>query len=66
MEFVLQQIRAGRVMRNVTLDQLASLTGLPVRYLEELEECRIDPQLSSLVKIASALNLTVRIGDISI
>lgn len=66
MDFVMQQLRAQRQMRNVTLDQLSGLTGLPVRFLEELEQNRVDPPLSSLVKITSALNVTVSIGDIRI
>jgi transcriptional regulator with XRE-family HTH domain len=66
MESVLQQIRAQRLMRKVTLGQLSGLTGLPVSFLEQLEEYKVDPPLSSLVKITSALNVTVRIGDISI
>lgn len=66
MELVLKQIRAHRQMRNVSLEQLSSLTGFSVKYLEDLEEGRVDPPLSCLVKIASVLNVTVKIGDITI
>ena len=54
-----EKIHMYRKQSKKTLNQMAEITGLSASYLSQLERNRIDPSLSSLRKIASALEMPV-------
>jgi len=49
------RIRQFRQHKNLTLNQLATMTDLTASYISQIERDIIDPSLSSLRKIATAL-----------
>ncbi|WZL71982.1 helix-turn-helix domain-containing protein [Clostridiaceae bacterium 35-E11] len=52
-------IRNMRKSNNKTISELAALTGLSVGYISQVERNLIEPSLSSLRKIAKALDVPV-------
>ena len=54
-----QRIRSFRLDRRMTLEEVASKTGLTRSWLSKVENFRVTPSLPSLGKIASALGVTV-------
>jgi transcriptional regulator with XRE-family HTH domain len=54
-----QRIRSFRLDRRLTLEEVASKTGLTRSWLSKVENFRVTPSLPSLGKIASALGVTV-------
>lgn len=52
-------IRNIRKSNNKTLSDIAKITGLSIGYISQLERNIIEPSLSSLRKIAKALNVPV-------
>jgi transcriptional regulator with XRE-family HTH domain len=54
---ICDRIRDFRLMRNMTLDNLASLTGLTKGYLSRIENSGKAPPISTLAKIAAALKV---------
>lgn len=53
------KIRSLRFQQRVTLRELAGKTGLSASFFSQLERDRLSPSISSLEKIAEALNTTV-------
>lgn len=53
------KIRDFRKQRQKTLSAIADLTGLSVSYISQLERGNLEPSLSSLRKIADALDVPV-------
>jgi DNA-binding XRE family transcriptional regulator len=52
-----EHIRSLRKEKNITLADLAEVTNLSAGYLSQVERGLVDPSLSSLRKIADALNV---------
>ncbi|MCQ1531518.1 helix-turn-helix domain-containing protein [Lutispora saccharofermentans] len=52
-----ENIRNIRKSNNMTISELAELTGLSVGYISQLERNLIEPSLSSLRKVAKALEV---------
>ena len=48
-----------RVKKKLTLRQLSKLTGITKSTLNNIENNRVDPKLSQLVKIAKVLNISI-------
>ena len=53
------QLRKWRKQRGLTLVQLAELSGLHFVSIARLEGGKLDPQLSTLLKLCEALNITL-------
>ena len=53
------RLKEVRATRNLTLKELAELTGLSVSYLSDIERGRTTPSLNTLQLLATALNMTV-------
>lgn len=53
------RIREIRHKKGMTLNELSRLTGVTASYLSQLERDIIEPSLSSLRKIAGALNVPI-------
>ena len=53
------RLKALREERDMTQADLAKRAGVSPGYIARLETLRHDPKLSTLVKIAKALNVTV-------
>ena len=54
-----QRIRSVRADRQLTLEQLAELTGLTKSALSKFENFRVTPSLGALASIAEALGVTM-------
>jgi transcriptional regulator with XRE-family HTH domain len=54
-------IQLARTKRKLTQIQLAKRAGISVSYLSLLERSRRDPPLSTLEKVAAALNMPLEI-----
>ena len=54
-----QKIRALRVERGMTLDDVVSKTGLTRSWLSKVENFRVTPSLPALIQIAETLGVTV-------
>jgi transcriptional regulator with XRE-family HTH domain len=54
-----QRIKTERRKKNLTLEQIASRTGLTRSVLSKVENFRVTPSLPALAKIAQALGTTV-------
>lgn len=52
-------IRELRKSKNISLRELESLTGISKGHLSKIERQSIDPSLSTLVRIATALKVKV-------
>lgn len=55
-EILLREIREER---NMTLDTLAKLTGMSKGHLSRIERKETDPTITSLARIALALNVDI-------
>lgn len=52
-------IREIRKEKNITLDTLAKLTGMSKGHLSRIERKETDPTITSLARIALALNVDI-------
>ncbi|HHV78611.1 MAG TPA: cupin domain-containing protein [Firmicutes bacterium] len=59
-EWLGKEIRRIRKARNVSLKELASLSGLTFGYIAQIERGEVSPSISSLRRIASALHITLQ------
>ena len=53
------QLRKWRKQRGLTLKQLAELSGVHFVSIARLEGEKLDPQLSTLLKLCEALDITL-------
>lgn len=60
MKEVYENIRKVRKEKNLTLADLSKMTGLSTSYLSQVERQNCDVTLTSLAKIASALDIDIR------
>jgi transcriptional regulator with XRE-family HTH domain len=56
---IVENIKQTRLAAGISLDRLAKLTGLTKGYLSKIENAEKVPPFSTLVKIASALNVDI-------
>jgi transcriptional regulator with XRE-family HTH domain len=56
---VAERVRAGRAQRGWTLDQLAARSGVSRRLLVGIEQTDANPSLSTLLKLAAALGVSL-------
>ena len=52
------KLREIRKEKNMTVPELSRISGVPVRTIEDLEK-RGDGRVSTLIKLANALNVTL-------
>lgn len=57
-----QRIRELRLAKGMNQDEFAAAAGIHRTHPSKLENAQIDPQLSTLVKVATALG--VEVGDL--
>lgn len=57
-EAVSHNLRAAREQRNLSLDQLASLTGVSKSMLRQIETGKSSPTISTIWKIANGLRIS--------
>lgn len=62
-DFVSARIKELRVNANLTQDDLARLSGLPLRYVSHLESGRHSPSRKTLEKLATALKVGLETFD---
>jgi transcriptional regulator with XRE-family HTH domain len=53
------RVRAGRVQRRWTLDELAARSGLSRRLIVQIEQAEANPSVATLLKLAAALGVTL-------
>ena len=51
-----QRLRILRKKKNLTLDELANLTGFDVEFLSKIEANDVHPQLGTVIKLSKALD----------
>ncbi len=56
-----QKIKQLRTEKNISRAEFARISGVPLRTLEDIENANknVDPRLSTLLKIVSALDITL-------
>lgn len=59
---IAQRIKHYRLANNLTLDEVAKLTGFTKGLLSKIENKKVSPPVSTLVKIAKALGISL--GDL--
>ena len=57
--FIPSTLRRYRNQRHLTLDNVSGIAGMSVQHLSEIESSKRDPRLSSIERIADALELAV-------
>ncbi|GII87293.1 transcriptional regulator [Sphaerisporangium siamense] len=63
---IASNVRAQRAHRGLTLDALAARSGVSRGMLVQIEQCRTNPSVSTLTRIADALGVTVaRLVEVS-
>ena len=61
-----KQLVLARENRGLTQKEFAMKLGYDVEWIVNLEQGKIDPPLSLIVKAAKELNWSFKIGDVSI
>ena len=56
------RLRVARLSKGLTLENVASVTGLTQGYLSKLERDQVSPSVASLVAVCAAVGL--RVGDL--
>lgn len=56
-----QKIKQLRVKKNISRSEFSRISGVPLRTLEDIENANknVDPHLSTVLKIVSALDITL-------
>ena len=57
--FIPAAIRRYRNQRHLTLENVSGIAGMSVQHLSEIESSKCDPRLSSIERIADAMELAV-------
>jgi DNA-binding XRE family transcriptional regulator len=57
--FIPSTIRRFRNQRHLTLENVSGIAGMSVQHLSEIESSKRDPRLSSIERIADAMDLAV-------
>ena len=57
--YIPSTIRRYRNQRHLTLENVSGIAGMSVQHLSEIESSKRDPRLSSIERIADAMELTV-------
>ena len=59
LSFIPSTIRRYRNQRRLTLENVSEVAGMSVQHLSEIESSKCDPRLSSIERIADAMELAV-------
>jgi len=57
--FIPSTLRRYRNQRHLTLENVSGIAGMSVQHLSEIESSKRDPRLSSIERIAEAMELAV-------
>ncbi len=57
--YIPSTIRRYRNQRHLTLENVSGMAGMSVQHLSEIESSKRDPRLSSIERIADAMELAV-------
>jgi transcriptional regulator with XRE-family HTH domain len=57
--FIPSTLRRFRNQRHLTLENVSGIAGMSVQHLSEIESSKRDPRLSSIERIADAMELAV-------
>ena len=57
--FIPSTLRRYRNQRRLTLENVSGIAGMSVQHLSEIESSKRDPRLSSIERIADAMELAV-------
>lgn len=57
--FIPSELRRQRLKRKLTLELVSGRAGISLQHLSEIESAKRDPRLTSIERIADAMNLTV-------
>ena len=57
--YIPSTLRRYRNQRHLTLENVSSIAGMSVQHLSEIESSKRDPRLSSIERIADAMELAV-------
>ena len=57
--FIPSTLRRYRNQRHLTLENVSGIAGMSVQHLSEIESSKRDPRLSSIERIADAMDLAV-------
>ena len=57
--YIPSTLRRYRNQRRLTLENVSGIAGMSVQHLSEIESCKRDPRLSSIERIADAMELAV-------
>lgn len=55
-----KKIRSLRKLRGFTQEELGEKAGISYKFIGQIERAEVNPSLSSLIKIAKALNVNVK------
>ena len=58
--YIPSTIRRYRNQRHLTLENFSGISGMSVQHLSEIESSKRDPRLSSIGRIADAMELAVQ------
>ncbi|MBM7643725.1 helix-turn-helix domain-containing protein [Streptococcus loxodontisalivarius] len=58
--YLIKRLRAIRKERNISQEQLSELAGVESRYINKLENGKLNPTLNTLEKIMLALDISYR------
>jgi len=56
---IIMKVWEARISKKITIRQLSELTGITKSTLSNIENNKVDPKLSQLVKIAKVLNISI-------
>lgn len=57
---IIMKVWEARISKKITIRQLSELTGITKSTLSNIENNKVDPKLSQLVKIAKVLNISIK------
>jgi len=56
---IIMKVWEARISKKITIRQLSELTGITKSTISNIENNKVDPKLSQLVKIAKVLNISI-------
>ncbi|MBU2703381.1 transcriptional regulator with XRE-family HTH domain [Sporomusaceae bacterium BoRhaA] len=62
MEKIIEQIKAERIRKKVTMDELAIASGVSQKHISNIENYKVKPTLETLEKLAKSLGLEIGVS----
>lgn len=56
------KLQSERIKKEITQQELAMITGVPVTTISDIEHYAIKPSLEDIVKISVALDISIRVN----